>query len=101
MSVCEGTCNFRKNNETMALLRLFVIAFNVVVIAFLIYKMIDVIRRPMEKTRKTMILVGGTILLLAPLGMFFRFFAPAPQYFLVYPVAIFLFLYLTKQLAIR
>ena len=85
----------------MGFLRLFVIAFNVVVIAFLIYKMVDVIRRPMEKTRKTLILVGGTILLLAPLGMFFRFFAPAPQYFLVYPVAIFLFLYLTKQLAIR
>ena len=85
----------------MALLRLLVIAFNVAVIAFLIYKMIDVIRRPMEKTRKTMILVGGTILLLAPMGMFFRFFAPAPQYFVVYPVAIFLFLYLTKQLAIR
>ena len=85
----------------MGFLRLFVIAFNVVVIAFLIYKMVDVIRRPMEKTRKTLILVGGAILLLAPLGMFFRFFAPAPQYFLVYPVAIFLFLYLTKQLAIR
>ena len=85
----------------MAILRLLLIAFNVVIIGFLIYKMVDVIRRPMEKTRKTMILIGGTVLLLAPLGMFFRFFAPTPQYFLVYPVAIFMFLYLTKQLSIR
>ena len=77
------------------------IAFNVAIIGFLIYKMVDVIKRPMEKTRKTMILIGGAVLLLAPLGMFFRFFAPTPQYFLVYPVAIFMFLYLTKQLSIR
>lgn len=85
----------------MALLRLLLIAFNVAIIGFLIYKMIDVIKRPMEKTRKTMILIGGTLLLLAPLGMFFRFFAPTPHYFLVYPVAIFMFLYLTKQLSVR
>ena len=85
----------------MALLRLLLIVFNVLVIAFLIYKMIDVINRPVERSRKTLILVGGTLLLLAPLGIFFRFFAATPQYFLVYPVAIFLFLYLTKQLSIR
>lgn len=85
----------------MAILRLLLIAFNVAIIGFLIYKMVDVIKRPMEKTRKTMILIGGAVLLLAPLGMFFRFFAPTPQYFLVYPVAIFMFLYLTKQLSIR
>lgn len=77
------------------------ILFNVLVIGFLIYKMIDVIRRPVERLRKTLILIGGTLLLLAPLGIFFRFFAPTPQYFIVYPVAIFLFLYLTKQLSIR
>ncbi|HEU5148598.1 MAG TPA: hypothetical protein VFT90_17850 [Chryseosolibacter sp.] len=82
-------------------LRLFLILFNVVVIGFLIYKMIDVINRPVERLRKTLILIGGTLLLLAPLGIFFRFFAATPQYFVVYPLAIFLFLYLTKQLSIR
>lgn len=92
--------NFRKKTA-MALLRLLLILFNVLVIGFLIYKMIDVIKRPVERLRKTWILIGGTLLLLAPLGIFFRFFAATPQYFIVYPVAIFLFLYLTKQLSIR
>ena len=85
----------------MVLLRLFLIVFNVLVIGFLIYKMIDVIKRPVERLRKTLILIGGVLLLLAPLGIFFRIFAATPQYFLVYPVAIFLFLYLTKQLSMR
>lgn len=85
----------------MALVRVLLIAFNVAIIGFLIYRMVDVIRKPMERTRKTMILIGGTLLLIAPLGIFFRFFAATPQYFLVYPVAIFMFLYLTKQLSIR
>ena len=85
----------------MILLRLALIAFNVAIISFLIYRMIDVIRRPMEKTRKAMILTGGTLLLLAPLGIFLKFFAATPQYFLIYPVAIFMFLFLTKQLSIR
>jgi hypothetical protein len=85
----------------MAVLRLLLILFNVLIIAFLIYRMVDVIRRPVEKSRKAMILIGGTLLLLAPLGIFFRFFAATPQYFLIYPVAIFMFLYLTKQLSIR
>lgn len=85
----------------MMILRFLLIAFNVAIISFLIYRMIDVIRRPMEKSKKAMILIGGTLLLLAPLGIFFRFFAATPQYFLIYPVAIFMFLYLTKQLSIR
>jgi hypothetical protein len=71
------------------------------IIAFLVYKMVDVIQKPVEKPRKRLILIGGTLLLLAPLGIFLRFFAPTPQYFIVYPVAIFIFLYLTKQLSIR
>ena len=85
----------------MAMLRILLIAFNVAIIGFLIYRMIGVIRNPVERSKKAMILIGGTILLLAPLGIFLKFFAPTPQYFLVYPVAIFMFLYLTKQLSIR
>jgi hypothetical protein len=85
----------------MVLLRFVLVVFNVAIISFLIYRMVDVIRRPMEKSKKAMILTGGTLLLLAPLGIFFKFFAATPQYFIVYPVAIFMFLYLTKQLSIR
>ncbi|HEY0654466.1 MAG TPA: hypothetical protein VGD65_15100 [Chryseosolibacter sp.] len=82
----------------MILLRFFLIAFNVAVIGFLIYEMVDAFQRPVEKTKKRVILIGGTMLLLAPLGMFFRFFAPTPQYFLIYPLAIGMFLYLTKKM---
>jgi len=85
----------------MILLRFVLLVFNVAIISFLIFRMIDVIRRPLEKSKKAMILIGGILLLLAPLGMFFKFFAPTPQYFVIYPVAIFMFLYLTKQLSIR
>jgi hypothetical protein len=81
----------------MILLRFLLIAFNVAVIGFLIYEMVTVVQRPIERSRKTLFLIGGTMLLLAPLGMFFGFFAPSPQYFLIYPVAIFMFLYLTKR----
>lgn len=85
----------------MILLRFILIAFNVAIICFLIYRMLEVIRKPMERWKKVLILTGGMMLLLAPLGMFFRFFAPTPQYFVVYPVAIFMFLYLTRQLSIK
>lgn len=85
----------------MIVLRFVLLVFNVGIISFLVYRMVDVVRKPMEKGKKAMILTGGTLLLLAPLGIFFRFFAPTPQYFIVYPVAIFMFLYLTKQLSIR
>lgn len=85
----------------MVIIRFVLLVFNVAIISFLIYRMVDVIRRPMEKPKKAMILIGGALLLLAPLGIFFRFFAATPQYFIIYPVAIFMFLYLTKQLSIR
>jgi hypothetical protein len=85
----------------MAILRFLLLVFNVAIISFLIFRMIDVVRRPPEKTKKVMVLVGGALLLLAPLGIFFRFFAATPQYFIIYPVAIFMFLYLTNQLSIR
>jgi hypothetical protein len=81
----------------MNLLRFFLLAFNVAVIGFLIYKMIVVFQYPGEKSRKVVFITGGILLLFAPLGIFFRFFGAGPQYFLIYPVAIFLFLYLTKQ----
>lgn len=85
----------------MILLRFLLLVFNVAIIGFLIYRMVDVIKKPMERSKKAMILIGGILLLLAPMGIFLRFFAATPQYFVIYPVAIFMFLYLTKQLSIR
>jgi hypothetical protein len=93
----EESDNFIES-YTMILFRFLLLAFNVGVIAFLIYKMIGAVNAPVERSKKIIFIVGGVLLLLAPLGIFFRFFGASPQYFLIYPIAIFLFLYLTKQL---
>lgn len=80
------------------MIRLLLIVFNVSVIGFLIYRMVEFSRMPAEKSKKVTFLIGAVLLLLVPFGIFFRVFAPAPAYLIVYPVAIGLFLYLTKQL---
>ena len=82
----------------MILLRFLLLAFNVAIVTFLIYHTVEAYRKPMSRSKKTIIMVGSIFLLLAPLGIFFRIFLPAPQYIIVYPVAILLFIYFTKQL---
>ena len=82
----------------MVALRFLLMVFNVAVVTFLIYRIFAVINQPIERSKKILIIVGGCLLLLAPFGMFFGILGAAPQYFIVYPVAISLFLYLTKQL---
>lgn len=82
----------------MIFLRLLALLFNVVVITFLIYELIRIARVPMERWRKRLIIAGGVLLLLSPLAMFLRFVPATPQYFLVYPVAISLFIYLIRRL---
>jgi hypothetical protein len=82
----------------MILLRFLLLVFNVAVVAFLVYRMLEVARQPMERSKKVLIIVGGILLLLAPFGMFIGIFHPTPQYFLIYPIAIGLFIYLTKKL---
>lgn len=82
----------------MIVLRLLLVVFNVAVVTFLIYRMLAIAKSPMQNSKKAIIITGGIMLLLAPFGMFLGFFLPTPQYFIIYPVAISLFLYLTKQL---
>jgi hypothetical protein len=82
----------------MGVLRFFLLLFNVAVIGYLVFEIINTIRTPMDNTKKTVIIVGGIILLLAPLGIFLRFFAPTIQYIFIYPLAIALFLYLTRRM---
>ena len=82
----------------MILLRLLLVVFNVAVATFLIYRMLIVAKEPMERSKKVIIFTGGILLLLAPFRMFLGIFVPTFQYFIIYPVAISLFLYLTKQL---
>ena len=82
----------------MILLRFLLLAFNVVIVVFLIYRMIEVSRQPLEKWKKAVVIIGGVMLLLAPFGMFFRIFAPTFQYIIIYPAAIGLYLYMIKEL---
>lgn len=82
----------------MAILRLLVIVFNIAVVTFLLYRMFQVLNISMDRFKKTMILTGGMLLLLAPFGMFFNFFAPTAQYFLIYPVAIGVYLYMIREI---
>src|SRR5688572_269554 len=98
MFFCTSLLSFSKIPKCMVLLRLIVTVFNVAVVGFLVFEMLRVLREPVRSSQKTMILIGGTILLLAPFGMFVGFFRPAIQYFLIYPLAIGLFLYLSKKL---
>lgn len=82
----------------MILLRFLITAFNVAVVAFLIYRMLQVVKQPMERSKKVIIIIGGVILLMAPLGIFLKFFLPTFQYFIIYPVAISLYLYMIKEI---
>jgi hypothetical protein len=82
----------------MVALRFLLIVFNVAVVSFLIYRIFAVANQPIERSKKILIITGGSLLLLAPFGMFLGIFGASPQYFLVYPVAISFFLYLTKRL---
>jgi hypothetical protein len=82
----------------MALLRILLIAFNVAVVTYLVYRMFGVITLSMDRTKKTLVLVTGVLLLLAPFSFFFGIMQPSMLYILIYPVAISLFLYLIREI---
>jgi hypothetical protein len=81
----------------MILFRLFVIAFNVVVVTYLIYRLLQVIKWPGRQSKKGVIIAAGILLLLVPFAMFFKVMPASMQYFLLYPVAVSLFLYLIRN----
>lgn len=78
--------------------RFIVLFFSVAVATYLIYRMLEILKKDMPPYKKAIVLTGGLLLLLAPFGVFFRMFVPSTSYFLFYPVAISLFLYLIKEI---
>lgn len=82
----------------MILLRFLLLVFNVAVIGYLIFYMVEAFKQPMDRGKKILIVAGGICLLLAPLGIFFKIFLPTAQYVVIYPVAISLFIYFTKKM---
>jgi hypothetical protein len=79
------------------MIRFIVLAFNVVAVTFLIYSLFEVIRQPLPRKKKTVIITAGIILLIVPFMYFLRIVPPSPLYFLIYPVAVSLFVYLIRR----
>jgi len=81
----------------MVILRFLVLFFNVAVVTFLIYRMFEVIKQPIPKTKKVPIIGTGVFLLIFPFAFFFRIIPLSTIYFFVYPVAVSLFIYLIRE----
>jgi len=82
----------------MAILSLLLIAFNVGVVTYLIYRLFIIIQEPITRWRKALVITAGALLLFAPFSMFFGIFRPTAQYFMIYPIAIVFFLYLIREI---
>lgn len=79
----------------MILIRLLLLAFNVGVITYLVYRMLQIYKsNDYQKGWKIGI---GIFLLLIPITMIFGFIKPNLVYLLLYPVAISLHLYLIRN----
>ncbi|MBX7125046.1 MAG: hypothetical protein K1X47_05095 [Cyclobacteriaceae bacterium] len=82
----------------MILLRILVMAFNAGVITWLIYRLLEVYNSTsVTRAAKSMILAIGIGLLLLPIVMVLGFILPTMVYFVMYPIAISLFLYLIRK----
>jgi hypothetical protein len=79
----------------MILIRIFLLAFNVGVITYLIYRMLQIYKS--DTPNKNWIMGIGIFLLLVPITMLMGFLKPSPIYLFLYPVAISLHLYLIRN----
>jgi hypothetical protein len=81
----------------MVILRFLLLFFNVAVVTFLIYRMFSVAKQPLSKTKKVPIIGTGIFLLIVPFAFVFRIIPLSTVYFLIYPVAVSLFVYLIRE----
>ncbi len=81
----------------MVILRFLVLFFNVAVVTFLIYRMFSVAKQSLPKTKKVPIIGTGIFLLIVPFAFIFRIIPLSTIYFLIYPVAVSLFIYLIRE----
>jgi hypothetical protein len=81
----------------MVWIRFLLIAFNVAIVTYLVYRMFRVLVEPMRRGQKIIVLFAGILLLLAPFSFVFGILQLSPVYFLIYPVAISLFLFLIRE----
>lgn len=79
----------------MALVRIVLLAFNVAVFTFLVYRILQLYRS--SSTQKVILIAGGVALLLLLVIMITGIIRPTMAYLFLYPVAISLYLYLIKN----
>lgn len=79
----------------MILIRIFLLAFNVAVVTYLIYRILQI--QKSNNLNKRWIIIISIFLLLIPTVMLMGFLKPSPVYLFLYPVAISLHLYLIRN----
>ncbi len=79
----------------MMLIRILLLAFNVTVVTYLIYRLLQIYKSGDDQ--KGWKIGIGIFLLLVPTTMIFGFIKPTPVYLFLYPVAISLHLYLIRN----
>lgn len=79
----------------MMLIRILLLAFNVAVITYLVYRLLQIYK--LDSPNKNWIIGIGIFLLLVPITMLMGFLKPSPIYLFLYPVAISLHLYLIRN----
>jgi len=79
----------------MGFLRVLLLAFNVAIVTYLIYRMLQIYRS--DDLKKGWKIGIGILLLLIPVTMVVGIIRPTPVYLLLYPVAISLHLYLIRN----
>ncbi|MCE7863350.1 MAG: hypothetical protein HWD62_06675 [Cyclobacteriaceae bacterium] len=79
----------------MILIRILLLAFNVAVVAYLIYRILQI--QKTNNPNKTWIIVISILLLLLPATILMGFVRPSAVYLLLYPVAIAVHLYLIRN----
>jgi len=81
----------------MGILRILLLAFNVAVFTFLIYRLLQVYQMPGDIRRKRTIITAGLLLVIVPVLMIVGILPVSPVYLFLYPVALSLFLYLIRE----
>ncbi len=79
----------------MILIRVLLLAFNVAVVAYLIYRILQI--QKSDNPNKGWIIATSIFLLLIPTTMLMGFIRPTPVYLLLYPVALSLHIYLIRN----
>lgn len=79
----------------MILIRILLLVFNVAIVAYLIYRILQI--QKSDNPNKTWIIAISIVLLLIPTTMLMGFLKPSPIYLMLYPVAISLHLYLIRN----